>query len=414
MPQQDENRIPDFREFVDSLSSAKHEDYGGAPGAAGGADRFLGMKQHLLKMYEGVTNAHSFMDDNGQIFDCIPVGQQPSLKGKGGQPAAPPDLPSLGPEAPRAGAQAAVQPQLSPERVDRFGNRMNCPEGTVPVRRVTLEQTAHFEDLRHFFRKTPVGMGRHPRLSPPEISSGVHKYANAYQNADNLGGHSFLNIWDPAVGAQEFSLSQHWYAGGSPVQTVERGWQVYPKKYTVTDPTLFIYWTADGYGNTGFYNLEGPAFVQTNNKWALGGKLDTVSVNGGAQYELEVAWKLSDGNWWLYLNGTDAGSAVGYYPASLFGSGQLASNATSIDYGGETVNVTAWPPMGSGAFASLGYMQAAYHRDVYYFATDNSAQPASLAGQQLSENCYTISIQDAAAPWNRHFFFGGPGGGNCG
>jgi hypothetical protein len=231
---------------------------------------------------------------------------------------------------------------------------------------------------------------------------------------NNLGGHSFVNIWDPAIGAQEFSLSQHWYAGGSPVQTVECGWQVFPTKYNNdAAPTLFIYWTADGYNKTGGYNLERPGFVQTNNKWALGGKLDTVSVNGGPQYELEVSWKLSDGNWWLYLNGTDTASSVGYYPASLFGAGQLASNATTIDYGGETVNVTAWPPMGSGAFADQGYMKAAYHRDVYYFATDGSAQPASLSGQQPSANCYTVFAQEGPPPWNRYFFFGGPGGGNC-
>src|ERR1022692_3764158 len=126
----DESRIQDFREFVDSLSSARHEDVGGAPGVASGTAQFEAKKQHLVNMYAGVTSAHSFMDDNGQIFDCIPVREQPSLKGTGAEAVAPPDLPSPGPVAPRAEAQAAVQPQLRPERVDRFGNQMNCPDGT--------------------------------------------------------------------------------------------------------------------------------------------------------------------------------------------------------------------------------------------------------------------------------------------
>jgi hypothetical protein len=50
---------------------------------------------------------------------------------------------------------------------------------------------------------------------------------------------------------------------GSTLQTAEVGWQVYPQKYGNSYPTLFIYWTADGYNRTGCYNLDCSAFIQT-------------------------------------------------------------------------------------------------------------------------------------------------------
>ena len=284
------------------------------------------------------------------------------------------------------------------------------------MRRITLEELSRFESLDHFFRKGPAGNGRHPRLSAPQAVAATHKYAHAYQVVNNLGGHNFLNVWAPPIAANQiFSLSQHWYAGGSgaKLQTVEVGWQVYPQKYGNSKPALFIYWTADGYSHTGCYNLDCHAFVQTNPNWTFGGALGPVSSTGGTQYELEVAFYLYKGNWWLYLKGTRASQAVGYYPASIFGGGQLASNALDIDYGGETVGTTSWPPMGSSALASAGWQRAAFQRDIYFYPTGGGAQAAQLTASQPSPKCYTIALFSAAPPWNKYFFFGGPGGTQC-
>ncbi|HWT84034.1 MAG TPA: neprosin family prolyl endopeptidase [Candidatus Methylomirabilis sp.] len=197
------------------------------------------------------------------------------------------------------------------------------------------------------------------------------------------------------------------------MQTAECGWQVFPGKYGTTQPCLFIYWTADGYQNTGCYNLDCAAFVQTNPAWIFGGTISPASSYGGTQYDLEMGYYLYQGNWWLYLQGTDASHAVGYYPASLYNGGQLASNATDIDYGGEVVDVTAWPPMGSGNFADTGWQFAAYQRDIYYFPPPGGVQSAALTGNQDSANCFTITLGSASDPWNEYFFFGGPGGTDC-
>ncbi|MBV8056917.1 MAG: neprosin family prolyl endopeptidase [Deltaproteobacteria bacterium] len=351
------------------------------------------MKRHLIERYEDLTVTHSFADESGQIFDCIPVRQQPSLKGTDITVAEAPDLPS--PQT--RGDAAAAQPPLRPDRADMHGNAMWCPPGTIPVRRITIEEMTRFESLDDFFLKSPL--------------DAVHKYAHAAQTVDNLGGRSSINLWDPAVGSEIFSLSQQWYAAGSPVQTVEAGWQVYPGKYGTTQPVLFIFWTPDGYkrGGPGSYNLDKPGFVQTGNNWPLGGILSPISIAGGAQYEITICYYLSQGNWWLYVGG----DAVGYYPATLFGNGPMASNAANIDFGGETVDKTAWPPMGSGAFARTGYQQAAYHRAIEYFPITGGSQSAQLVIDQPSPNCYTINLQSGQAPWSEYFYFGGPGGANC-
>lgn len=413
MPEQNQKNFPSFREFIDSVASSKHADYLGRPTVkVADGQSFEEMKNHILKMAEGVDVTHSFADENGQIFDCVPVEQQASLSQTGKKAVLPSDLPTTKTSAATKG-QTISSSRLRSCKSDKFGNLMQCPDGTIPVRRVTMEELSRFGSLHDFFRKPPVGKGRHPRLSPPELASGVHKYAHAFQAVNNQGGHSFVNIWDPAVGSQVFSLAQHWYAGGSPVQTVECGWQVFPQKYQTIKPVLFVYWTADNYGQTGCYNLECSAFVQTSSSWALGSELDTLSTTGGQQFELEIAWHLVDGNWWLYLNGTSSSNAVGYYPTSLFGAGQMSQCATDVDYGGEAVNQTVWPPMGSGAFANLGYQNAAYQRNIFFFDTGGNAQQATLTPSQPSPNCYTIDVESGPDPWDAYFFFGGPGGNSC-
>jgi hypothetical protein len=413
----DEDAFPAFDEFLESVHAAQHDHYASRPAAkVQEASEFDAMTAHILDMYDGVEVQHSFVDPSGQVFDCIPVEQQPSLKGA--EPATAPEAPATG-AADQAGPRQAGQSQHDAERRDKFGHSMTCPPGTIPVRRVTLDELTQHERLRDFFQKSPWG-GRHPRLGAEEVSDlrfgitpGQHKYAHAYQVVDNVGGHGFLNLWAPGVGSQIFSLSQQWYAGGSPVQTVEIGWQVYPAKWHTTNPALFIYWTADGYNTTGSYNLEGAGFVQTNNRWTLGGALGPISAFGGAQYELEMNAYLYQGNWWLYVGGGSYNEAIGYYPASLYGTGPLATHATDVDYGGEVVDTTAWPPMGSGRFADAGWQQAAYQRDIAYYATGGGGTQAGLTPSQPSPTCFTIDVLSAAAPWNTYFFFGGPGGTDC-
>lgn len=420
----DPKGFPSLRAFVDSVQSTNYAALSASAESKVAHEDALGeMKAHILKLYDKTEAPHSFMDESGAIYDCIPVEQQPALKGSHKSVPKAPDAPPQahdtsyaagGPQDERK--DLLISSPLGPDHKDRHGNAMHCPPGTIPMRRVTIEDLSRFPTLKDFFRKGPRGAGRPPRAIEPPTVPATHRWAHAFQNVSNGGGHSFLNLWDPLIGANQiFSLSQHWYVGGSGgnLQTLECGWQVYPGLYGDTKAHLFTYWTADNYNTTGCYNLTCAAFVQTSSSFAPGMALNLVSVVGGPQYVMELTYWHTAGRWWLYYNGTAGTNAIGYYPDSLYNGGALAGNASEIDYGGETVGTTSFPPMGSGQFANQGWQKAAYQRTIGYYPPAGGAMVnANLTPSQSWPACYTAQITMYAAPWFETLWFGGPGG-NC-
>jgi Neprosin len=235
---------------------------------------FNAMKSHIADLYSGVESLHSFEDLGGTVFDCIPVEQQPSLRGQAEPAAEPPDLTAV-----LRGGEPTVRPftqPVQPDSVqrDRHGNAAWAPAGTIPFPRVTLTELSRFESLDAFFRKHPgiaaTATAPGVLIEPsPEATPAEHRYARVDQQAPNIGGHSAFTLYSPTVGSnQVFSLSQQWYYGGSgkELQTVEIGWQVFPTMYSHSVPVLFIYWTASAYEDgTGNYNLTKAGFVATKN-----------------------------------------------------------------------------------------------------------------------------------------------------
>jgi hypothetical protein len=414
--------IPSLSAYLDSLQGAKHAAFAAAPASqVAHEDAFADMKSHILGLYDKVEAPHSFVDETGAIFDCVPIEQQAGLRGSKEPVPKAPDLPPL--ESADAAASAPADDEyratlagtpLAATRKDFHGNAMHCPAGTVPIRRVTLEDMTRFPTVDAFKQKGPGMTGRPPRASQPATVGATHRWAHAYQNVSNGGGHSYLNLWRPGIGAnQVFSLSQHWYVGGSggALQTLECGWQVYPGLYGNANPHLFVYWTADDYQHTGCYNLSCGAFVQTSSTFAPGMNLGPISVYGGAQYEIQLSWWHANGRWWLYFNGTAGSNAIGYYPDSIYRGGALASHATEIDYGGETVGTTSFPAMGSGHFANQGWTHAAYQRNIGYWTPAGGAMiNANLTPSQSWPRCYTAQVTLYAPSWSETLWYGGPGG----
>lgn len=240
----------------------------------------------------------------------------------------------------------------------------------------------------------------------------THRWAWGEQHVASSGGDSVLNVWRPKPAPGDFSLSQHWYIGGSgsKKQTLEGGWQVYPDYYGTDDPVLFIFYTPDNY-SSGCYNLDCSGFVQVDNSWVLGGTLSPVSTDGGGQRTIRMQWQLFEGNWWLFVKGGGAYTAVGYYPGALYGSGQMASHAQIVKYGGETASDDSGSAgnMGSGKFASKGWSHAAYQWSIYYIDTKLTSHWTTLSANQTDSSCYTIDIHNnAGASGKTYFYFGGP------
>jgi hypothetical protein len=201
-----DNEIKPFSEFFNSLQSAKHHQYvAKRENKVMNEDAFGEMREYLIKHYQGIEVPHSFMDQNGSIFDCIPVEQQPSVKESGQKVAKAPDFPTIESKTDVKDERKTtpIQAPLRQDRKDKFGNAMFCPPGTIPKRRITLEELARFKTLRNFFQKSPLGSSLPPstlaKSNNIPRAAASHKYAHARQEVDNMGGHSFLNVRDPAI-----------------------------------------------------------------------------------------------------------------------------------------------------------------------------------------------------------------------
>ncbi len=423
-----------FKTFVASTKLASASDYQARPASKVKDNAaFEEMRQHILSLYQGVEVSHSFLLD-GDEFDCVPVQQQPAVRLLGLQRIAtpPPSSGLLEGEPANAGHdESAKQPigitsQLSADKqFDELGNSLRCESGTIPMRRVTLEDTTRFATLKNFFEKGPDGSGHAPGMDQPQTPGPVqHKYSYTYQYVNNLGDTDTINLWSPYVNTglgEVFSLAQSWTIAYTPVeQTAEVGWQNYPGYYGGQNSRLFIYWTADGYNHTGCYNLSCGAFVQTSGGWYFGGGFAHYSTYGGSQYEFRAQYYWYQGNWWLGLGNAASITWVGYYPGSLYGSGAMRTNAQLIEFGSESVGSNPWPAEGSGGWASWGWTYAGYQRQLFYTAYPSGVNYwDSLTAAQPSSNCYTIAgpywggYTPPSNYWGIYFYFGGPGGYNC-
>jgi hypothetical protein len=428
MNQQLVQPITEFRRFVDGLREARAEHHVGLPHCRISDEEAFGdLQAHLARRYEAVEPVHTFLDAAGTVFDCIPVEQQLSLRGHGGALPRPPHLPEA--ERRHSDADNAVgfrAVQLHERFTDPLGNQMLAPLGTIPVQRVGLAEVMRFanvgELLRHPSPMAPKGKTSAPTAptapppAPVSPSNPYRTWAQYYQDVDNIGGGSTLSIWSPAVtGApQLMSLGQVWFQAGTgaQTQTVEAGWQVNTYRYHHALPVLFIMWTPDDY-KTGCYNLLCSGFVQTSGAWMLGGAFPFWSTPGGAQIEIRLSWLLQEDRWWLFIDG----NAFGYYPVSIFNGGAMADKSTRILFGGEatTLDISNWPPMGSGIVTTPTFGQVAYQRQIkYYSAISGQTHNPTLQDAGFPKFCYAATVKKYGAPWGDTVWYGGKAGANCG
>jgi hypothetical protein len=140
-------KLTSFNTYIEGVRNAKPADFLGHPGSkVTDADAFEEMRQYILSRYRGVHIAHSYLQGS-QVFDCVPVEQQPSLR------------------TPRAESITSQPPDRairSHSGSDKPGNGLGCEEHTVPVRRITLEQLSRFSTLKDFFKKAPIGGAPNP------------------------------------------------------------------------------------------------------------------------------------------------------------------------------------------------------------------------------------------------------------
>jgi hypothetical protein len=86
---------------------------------------FEEMKRHILFLYDGVTPRHTFLGRDNQFVDCIPIEQQPGLR----------------------------HPRLGKIPLQMEAPKPSLAAGTIPMRRVTLQEMTRFRTLDEFFAK---------------------------------------------------------------------------------------------------------------------------------------------------------------------------------------------------------------------------------------------------------------------
>ncbi|KAJ0258505.1 hypothetical protein HA466_0072810 [Hirschfeldia incana] len=248
--------------------------------------------QRLLKR----LNKHaliSIKSEDGDIIDCVPIHSQPAFNHPLLRNHTIQMRPSFIPES----TSTHITKKINATQAWNKSGR--CPKNTVPIRRIKKEDILRSKSIANFGKKmmTPgILLYGSSSVHQDDPSKG-HEYA--VMNAMNglyFGTQFSVNIWKPQVQIRdEFSLAQTWLSsgGGTTLNTIEAGLQVYPGKYGDDNIRLFVYWTADGYQNTGCYNTDCSGFVQRSSLVTVGGAYTTVSEYNGNQYELAMLiWKV--------------------------------------------------------------------------------------------------------------------------
>src|SRR5713226_6797704 len=141
-----------FDDFISGVRTARFEDYSSRQGArVANAEEFEKMRKHLLFLYDGVKPEHTFIGTNNQFVDCVPREQQPGLRNpktgplqlqtEGPKSVLKEEIRKAGPAVDRTPKERKVADlTLKPGTLDRLGREMFCKIGTVPLRRITLEE----------------------------------------------------------------------------------------------------------------------------------------------------------------------------------------------------------------------------------------------------------------------------------
>lgn len=88
MATRDSSFFPTFSQFIDSIASARHEDYAKMPAVKVTKDQqFEAMRQHIIDLHEGVVGlpwTHLQIRRTFRIFSKGPRGEMPDAKGNVG------------------------------------------------------------------------------------------------------------------------------------------------------------------------------------------------------------------------------------------------------------------------------------------------------------------------------------------
>ncbi|CAG7905310.1 unnamed protein product [Brassica rapa] len=314
---------------------------------------------------------NSIESSNGEIIDCISIAKQPAFDHPMLKNHTIQMTPSSYPHEVLAEENNAPAPSNDEEQPENIVHPWQlvgeCPENTIPIKRITKEDLLRVDDIKNYGKKLNISRP-HQFYQPTDTSvDNGHEYAITYVNGGPYRGtKAQINVWKPRVEAGESSISQIWIVGGKfgpGLNTIEAGSHVNPTLYGDDNPRFFIYWTDP-----------------------------------------------KTGNWWLQLNEQEL---IGYWPKELF-TNLADEGASTIEWGGEVVNTKkdgqhTTTEMGSGHFPSEGFGKASSFALIKIIDMNNGIiDPVGVQTLVTRPTCYDIKTGYDKL-YGVFFYYGGPG-----
>jgi hypothetical protein len=388
---------------------------------------WLDARQSRLKIAKTTTTP------SGRVLDWIPIESQVAS----GKVASPPPAPVAAPQA---------EDGERPVRLATVGLEGPAadhgPAGTVPIVRPDIARLDRYSSLNDFLSHTKkggqrVGWRLHgARPVDPDPDGYFHSQISEF--GAFYGWEGRFSVWDPAINhpgpGNDHSILQAWVLNDAvaPRQSLEGGWTVDQSLNGDTQAHIFTYFTTNNYAadgdNIGGYNTEHRGFVQYSSPSTTGAvvfpgiRINGASTPGGQQLEVSMKFQLyqepgtTELNWWVAVQGI----WMGYYPATLYGAGGMATGANLLSSGGEVFSGLGNPEatgdqMGSGVQADEGWTHAAFLRLLQNQVGMNGAtadsngvgsnDPALPGGPDPYTN---QTFMRSGGSWRSYFFAGGP------
>ncbi|KAG9441180.1 hypothetical protein H6P81_017034 [Aristolochia fimbriata] len=362
-------------------------------------DKILELKKQLKSLNKPAVK--TIKTENGDIFDCVDIQKQPALD----HPLLKNHIVQTKPTFSQT-EKATISSSKTRVVIGLPGG--GCPEGTVPIKRVLMEDLIRAHSVVGLQKKEFLNQSSR-EVPYPSNHLSAHI---ATRPGHFYGANAVINIWEPQVliNPQDSSAQIRLInSAQGPVNVIEAGWIVNPAFFNDSRVRLFGFWTADGNEKTGCFNNLCQGFVQSHRWIPLGSQFLAHSTYGGKQTEAKFSIKLDlIKNWWLFLNDW----AIGYWPLNIFT--QMGS-ADTIMWGGVAYNpnsAASMPEMGSGHWPSEGRRKACYMRNLHVLTPDYNLQdaPTDVHIHIDQPSCYSLADHGNRGPWRRHFYLGGPGG----
>uniref|UniRef100_A0ACD5Y1A7 Uncharacterized protein n=1 Tax=Avena sativa TaxID=4498 RepID=A0ACD5Y1A7_AVESA len=196
----------------------------------------------------------------------------------------------------------------------------------------------------------------------------------------------------------------------------DAGFHVFPDLYNNSDVRFFTFWTRDGYGSTGCYNLRCSGFVPADGASLMPGQaVGPPSTYGGEDHYITIGLHRdpNTGNWLLYREDLGKPSFLGHFPKKLCPElNDGARQASFIGFVSYPKNGTT-PAMSSGHFPEEGEGKAAYFKNMTLFdsnANPHDPTPSIMVPWISRRDCYRISDIPLGTNDGYIFYYGGPEG----